>query len=91
MIFFKHKVKVYIPCQLQNEYILIASISVSPSSPHISLCEITPYPDNIVAIRIGYKLAQMLQGKEFNVICKNGVHKFVVEYHYPFFWHEFTV
>ena len=91
-LFLRRKnVYVYIPGDNPRDYKLIAKFRVDPKSPSINLCEVDPYPTGTVAVELKRSLAKKLEGKEFQVHCKNGAHTYTVLQSKPGDWHEFDV
>ena len=91
-LFLRRKnVYVYVPGDQPRDYKVIAKFRVDAKYPSINLCEVDPYPTGTVAIELKRPLAKKLEGKEFQVHCRNGAHTYTVLQSKPGDWHEFEV
>jgi len=92
LLFLRRKnVYVYVPGDKPRDYKLIAKFRADLKYPSINLCEADPYPTGTVAIEIKRSLAKDLEGREFQIDCRSGVHSYIVLQGDSDDWHEFDV
>ena len=82
---------IYVPGDKPRDYKLIAKFRADLKYPSINLCEADPYPTGTVAIEIKRSLAKDLEGREFQIDCRSGVHSYIVLQGDSDDWHEFDV
>lgn len=92
LLFLRRKnVYVYVPGDKPRDYKLIAKFRSDLKYPSIDLCDVEPYPTGTVAIELKRSLAKELEGKEFRIQCRSGVHGYIVQQGTSNDWHEFDV
>ena len=87
----RKNVYLYVPGETDGTYQLIGKFRVDAKNADIDIRDVEPYPTEIVAVELKKSAATALAGKELGVVCRSGVHRYLVPQDSGEDWHTFDI